>query len=114
MDDEDFIFRKWEKGETGKGRLYRFQGDYESSEQYGIFVMSILSTVNTLHPLTKTVLQMRYPSNVFVSARGNGSILLLNLNETKAAIWLDDKEIACLPPLSIDKIILQKHITKGK
>ena len=107
VDGNTDIFLSWQRGDTGDGAFYRFNGDIEPISFYGDFVENILIKTSHLHPLTKQVLEIQHPERVFFSVLEDGRVLALNFSDKAANIELDGDIGEALPPFSIKLIELR-------
>jgi hypothetical protein len=92
------LFTAWERGDTGNGVFYRFQGDMEPISFYGDFVENALRNTPSLHRWTQSALRIQRPPRVYLSVLENGTLFALNYNEQPVSIALEGHWSATLQP----------------
>lgn len=90
------VFTRWSRGDTGAGTFQRFKGDMDPPSLYAAFVRNTLRELPTLAPLTRALIEVERPEQVFLSALEDGSIAILNYEEREVSIQLPDR-----PPISL-------------
>lgn len=86
VEDDGSVFERWAAGDVGKGRFFRYAGDDEPASLYAEFVRNSLLDTPTLSHITRIMLDMERPDNVYVSARESGGFLVLNFQDAPARI----------------------------
>lgn len=102
------VFARWQTGDTGQGRFFRFPGDMEPPSLYGAFIRKALATQPGLHAATRAALQVEHPEQVFVSAQADGHLLLLNYEDVPATVRLPGQFETVLPAYSMAREALEK------
>lgn len=84
------VSRRWQQGETGRGRVIFFPGDPEPGEPYARFVRDRLRMLDSLRPPVSRALRMEKPASVYWSVLENGLLALLNFGDDPATVRLSD------------------------
>jgi hypothetical protein len=103
VEGDTSTFTKWNMGDTGKGRFYRFDGDMEPPSLYAEFVKSVLLNTDTLSRSTRVALTMKRPDNVFISAQKDGHFLVINYGDTTAVV-----ECPGIAPIEIEPYMIAR------
>ena len=86
VEGDTSITRRWERGDTGKGRVTLYLGDFEPVERYLQFVRRQLLELGNLHPAVERALLMEKPETVYWSVLENGKLALLNYGDQWATV----------------------------
>lgn len=100
------VFKRWSEGDTGRGKLFRFEGDMEPPGDYAAFVKESLLSLDTLHPWTRAVLDIALPEKVFLSIQESGHVLALNYNPAEARLILPNGVEVAVPGYGIARFAL--------
>ncbi|MBI5092599.1 MAG: beta-galactosidase [Candidatus Hydrogenedentes bacterium] len=85
--EEDYtVFNRWQRGDTGKGKVLTASLDSEPPQLYADFVERSLGAVTDLNPLTQRMLALDKPAQVYVSALRSGKLAILNYSDAPATI----------------------------
>jgi hypothetical protein len=95
------VYRRWQAGETGKGRVLLFTGHTEPFSAYVRFVREELRKVLGLRLELRAALLMRKPDEVYWTVLANGSIALLNYGDDPAQVVFADRRAVMLQPYTI-------------
>ena len=98
------VWRRWQQGETGRGRVIFFPGDPEPGQPYARFVRDELRKISNLRTETAAALQIDKPSDVYWSLLESGELWLLNFSEDVALATLPSGKRARLPPYAVVSI----------
>jgi hypothetical protein len=94
------ISRRWQAGQTGKGRVVFFSGDPQPPEYYARFVRDELRRGSSLHPHIRRALVLDKPEFVYWSVLEDGNLALLNFEEdpvTVAGARIEPYQVTLLP-----------------
>ncbi|MBX7259290.1 MAG: beta-galactosidase [Candidatus Hydrogenedentes bacterium] len=100
-------FLAWERGDTGAGTFRRFKGDMEPVSLYGDFVEEVLQGVGSLSPLTRQVLAIQHPEQVYFSVLADGSLVALNYGDKPAPVSLEGRFTETIMPYSFQFLPLE-------
>lgn len=92
------VSRRWQEGETGRGRVIFFSGDPEPGEPYARFVRDQLRALDCLRAPVRRALRMEKPHWVYWSVLENGLLALLNFGDDPATVRLSDGRTVELEP----------------
>ncbi|MBI4875157.1 MAG: beta-galactosidase [Acidobacteria bacterium] len=95
------VSRRWQRGETGKGRVIFFAGDPEPGEPYARFVRDELRRETRLSLALRRALALEKPREVNWSVLENGMTALLNFGDDEAAVRTASGRTLSLKPYSI-------------
>jgi hypothetical protein len=95
------VFRRWQKGETGKGRAMLFTGQTEPFSAYAEYVRRELPKVQSLGVAVREAVTMRKPDDAFWTVMEDGRVALLNYGDTTAVVTGADGRTVTLAPYSI-------------
>ena len=95
------VSRRWQRQETGKGRVIFFAGDPEPGEPYARFVRDELRKLGNLRPQVRAALRMEKPPGVYWSVLENGETWLLNFSDGEAVAVLEGGRRMRLAPYTI-------------
>ncbi|MEN6535611.1 MAG: beta-galactosidase [Bryobacteraceae bacterium] len=98
------VWQRWQRGETGKGRVIIFPGDPEPGQPYARYVRDQLRKLNTLRPEIQRAVRMEKPGDVYWSVLENGLLLLLNFGDDEAEVRLDGGKTVRLAPYTIETL----------
>ena len=94
-------WRRWQAGETGKGRVIFFSGDPEPGEPYARFVLDELRKLAHLRPAVRDALRMDKPAGVYWSVLETGDMMLLNFSDDDARVTLTGGRSFTMRPYTI-------------
>jgi hypothetical protein len=83
------VSRRWQRQETGKGRVIFFPGDPEPGEPYARFVRDELRQLSNLRAQVRAALAIEKPLGVYWSLLENGETWLLNFSDDEAVVTLE-------------------------
>ena len=95
------VSQRWQRGETGNGRVVFFPGDPEPGQPYARFVRDELRKLARLNPALRRALAMEKPGDVYWSVLENGATPLLNFSDDEAVVHTADGRTIRLRPYSI-------------
>jgi hypothetical protein len=95
------VSHRWQRGETGKGRVTLFPGDPEPGEPYARFVRDELRKLANLRPQVAAALRIEKPPGVYWSVLENGQLWLLNFSDDEALVSLDGRRRLRLAPYTV-------------
>jgi hypothetical protein len=95
------VWNRWQRGETGKGRVIFFPGDPEPGQPYARFVRDELRRLGSLRPEVRRAVRLEKPADVYWSVLENGLLLLLNFSDDEATVRLDNGKTLRLDPYVI-------------
>ncbi len=98
------VWNRWQRGETGKGRVIFFPGDPEPGEPYARFVRDELRRLGNLRPEVRRAMRLEKPADVYWSILESGLLLLLNFSDDEATVRLDSGKTLRLAPYTIRTI----------
>lgn len=98
------VWNRWQRGETGKGRVIFFPGDPEPGEPYACFVRDELRRLGNLRPEVRRAVRLEKPADVYWSILESGLLLLLNFSDDEATVRLDSGKTLRLAPYTIRTI----------
>lgn len=98
------VFRKWMRGETGRGAFRRFPGDMEPPSLYGDWVGGRLRELDNLDKLTQLALETIHPEHVFITIQNDGHFLILNYEDLAATVELPGHFEEIVDPYSILRV----------
>ena len=107
VDDDTAIFRRWQRGDTGAGRFFRYRGDDEPPSLYAAYVRSVLTELAGLSPITRAALEMERPGQVFVSAQEDGHFLILNFGDEPAVVSHASIGSVEIAPYTIERVAFE-------
>jgi hypothetical protein len=91
------ISRRWQRGETGRGRVVFFPGDPEPGEPYARFVRDELRKIENLSPPLRRALAADKPREVYWSVLENGATAWLNFSDDEAEVRAAGKTLRLRP-----------------
>jgi hypothetical protein len=95
------ITQRWLDGDTGGGRLIRYEGTADPFTEYVLFVKQQVRETNRIHPAVRRALEAEVPAGVFWSVLQNGELVLLNATEKQAEVRMQSGKDIHLAPISI-------------
>lgn len=95
------IARRWQQGQTGKGKVIVFAGDPVPGEYYARFVRDRLRKLDVLRPAVRAALAIEKPEFVYWSVLEGGRLALLNFDDAEAQIQLGRGRTVRLAPYTI-------------
>jgi hypothetical protein len=101
VENDASLGRRWQAGDTGQGRVEFITEDREPPHRFADRVKRDLLAMDGLHPLTKAMLHVEKPSEVYVSALTTGMLAVLNYNDAPASVSLPGQEPVTLAPYRI-------------
>jgi hypothetical protein len=101
LDGDATVFKRWQRGETGKGRVLLFSGQSEPFSAYVEFVRRELPKLRILPPAFQAAFSIRKPEDTFWTVLEDGRLALLNYGDATANIWLPGGKPLTLEPYSI-------------
>ena len=104
VEGENRVYGLWMKGDMGRGRFLRFNGDMEPPDDYGAFVKARLLEMEQLDPLTTMALRVERPPKVFIAALETRQLLALNYNECEVELRMPDGRLIRIPAFGIVQI----------
>jgi len=100
VERDSSVAQRWEKGETGKGRVILYRGDWLPADYYVRFVGRQLRELSGLHLSVKQALLMEKPETVYWSVLESGELALLNFDDAPATVRFAGRTLR-LEPYSI-------------
>lgn len=108
VEDDPTIFRRWNQGDVGNGRFYRYVGDDEPPSCYARYVRDVLLSLRELSEVTHVALEIqRTAQDVFVSARKDGSFWILNFGDEERLLVHPRVETTRLAPYTFTRVNLR-------
>jgi len=104
VEGDTAVFGQWSRGDTGAGSFRRFKGDMDPPSLYADFVREALGGLDTLAPVTRTLVNAERPEQVFLTAFEDGSIGILNYEEEEATVQIPGKEMVTVSPWHVKVI----------
>ncbi len=104
IEGDNSIFRKWQAGETGKGRVHLVNTMREPLDEYINYACEILTQTEGMNSLTLEMLKIKKPLGVYVSALKTGKLVVYNDLQKDAIIELSNGRKITLEPVSINII----------
>jgi hypothetical protein len=101
VDGDTSAARRWQEGDTGRGRAVFYLGDSIPGEPYARFIAGELRRLPQLRPETQAALKLRTPAGVFWSVLESGSLALLNFADEEAAVRLPGGGTVTLAPYAV-------------
>lgn len=101
VEGDQSISGKWQRGETGKGRVIFFPGDPAPGEHYARFVRKELRGMTAFRPEIRQALAMEKPELVYWSVLENGRLALLNFDDHEAVVRLQGGRTLRLKPYTV-------------
>ena len=101
VDGDTSAARRWQEGDTGRGRAVFYLGDSIPGEPYARFIAGELRRLPQLRPETQAALKLRAPAGVFWSVLESGSLALLNFADEEAAVRLPGGGTVTLAPYAV-------------
>ncbi len=101
VEGDQAVARRWQRGETGKGKVIFFAGDPVPGEYYARFVRDQLLRLDVLRPEIRQALALEKPEFVYWSVLEGGRLALLNFDDEEAALRLPSGRQRRLKPYSI-------------
>ena len=98
------VFKRWIKGDTGKGKVIFHTQTREPMHRYSNFIKAELLKMDDLDPMTVKMLKMQKPTNVYVSALKNGKMAVLNYDDEKQTITVPGQAPVKIEPYSIKMV----------
>ncbi len=95
------ITQRWLEGDTGEGRLIRYEGTPDPFTEYVHFVKRQVRDMNKVHPALRRALEADVPAGVFWSVLDNGELVLLNTTEKQAGVRMQSGKDIQVAPFSI-------------
>jgi len=99
--DDQSIAEAWQRGETGKGRVYFYKGDAEPPRYYLNYVRKQILRVKDLRPEVRQAIEMQKPRDVYWSVLEGGKLALLNFASGEARFRLPQGNTVAMEPYSI-------------
>jgi len=100
VEGDSSVAQRWKKGETGKGRVIIYRGEWLPPDYYVRFVGRQLRELGGLHPGVKQALLMEKPDTVYWSVLESGELALLNFDDEPATVHFAGRTLR-LEPYSI-------------
>lgn len=91
VEGDTAIMKRWQSGDTGAGKVVIFREDREPPSRYADRIKDILLTMDNLHPLTKVMLRIEKPAEVYVSALETGKLAILNYRDEASTVKIPGK-----------------------
>lgn len=101
LDGDATAFKRWQSGETGKGRVLLFSGQTEPFSAYVEFVRRELPKLKILPTSVQAAFSIRKPEDTFWTVLEDGRLALLNYGDATANISLPGGKPLALKPYSI-------------
>ena len=101
MEGDTSVARRWQAGDTGKGRAFFYRGDAIPAEFYAEFIREQLLKMPRIRPQVRAALGMDKPAGVFWSVLENGKLALLNFSNRTALLRLDGGKALKIDPYEI-------------
>jgi len=108
VEGDSSIARQWEQGQTGKGRVIRFRGDYEPPADYIRFLRRQFREMPGLRPEVAEAMRIEKPDWVYWSVLETGDLVLLNFDDQPATVRVGGRTLH-LEPYGI----VMEHLTAG-
>ncbi len=98
------VWGRWQKGETGRGRVIFFPGDPEPGQPYARFVRDELRRFGNLRPEIAAALGIVKPADVYWSVLEGGALWLMNFSDDAAEVRLPGGRKLRLAPYAITRV----------
>ena len=95
------IAQAWQRGDTGKGHAFFYEGDAEPSYEYMEFIRRQLLGTKQLRPEVHRALEMEKPTEVYWSVLEGGKLALLNFTDHEAQVRLPSGKSLAVPAYGI-------------
>jgi hypothetical protein len=95
------VYRRWQAGDTGKGKALLITEDREPPQRYTDKVYEALLAMPELSPLTQAMLRTEKPDEVYVSVLKSGAFAILNYNDREVRVRVPEKTEVTIAPYSI-------------
>jgi len=100
VEGDSTVFRRWQKGETGKGRAMLFAGQTEPFSAFVEYVRRELPKVEGMSAAVREAVTMRKPDDTFWTVMEDGRVALLNYGDEAAVVTLSGGRTVTLVPYS--------------
>jgi hypothetical protein len=97
VEGDGSVAQRWKKGETGKGRVILYRGEWLPADYYVRFVGRQLRELSGLHPSVKRALLMEKPDTVYWSVLESGELALLNFDDAPATVQFAGRTLRLEP-----------------
>ena len=101
VEGDHSVYKQWQGGDTGKGKLIFYRGHPEPVHYYIDFLRAELPKLECLSPQTRAALRMLKPQETYWSILSNGKLALLNYDDAPATIRLTNGRVLTMPPYTI-------------
>lgn len=101
VEGDGSVFGRWQRGDTGKGRMIVYGGDSVPGGPYARFVQEQLRKMTSLRAPVASALRMVKPAGVYWSVLENGKLALLNFSDDAAVVTLANGRIVRMEPYAI-------------
>lgn len=101
IEGDSSVFKRWQKGETGKGKALLFHGQTEPFTAYVEFARRELAKLPSLRAPIRAALAINKPSETFWTVMDDGRLLLMNYGDGPARVALSSGATLSLAPYSI-------------
>jgi len=101
VEEDKSVLQRWQKGDTGKGRVVLIREDREPSQRFADRVRDELRVMPGLHPLTRAMLETVKPAEVYVSALRTGDLAMLNYTDKEATVTVPGMDAVRIAPYRI-------------
>ncbi len=81
VEDDTRVFDRWMNGDIDDGKFFRYVGDDEPPSSYAEYVRKTLESLSVISDTTRIALQVQKPDRIFVSARHDNTLWVLNFSD---------------------------------
>lgn len=98
VEGDSSVWDRWQRGETGKGRLLAFRGHSDPFHHYVRFVRDGLAKAPEIRAEVRAALKIDKPSEVYWSVLEDGRLALLNYTDDETEVRLTSGKTPRMKP----------------